>query len=57
MAASSFAVLLRQYRLASGLTQENLAERATLSARAISDLERGSKRRRGPVRCGFLPRR
>jgi tetratricopeptide (TPR) repeat protein/transcriptional regulator with XRE-family HTH domain len=39
-----FASLLRGYRLASGLTQEALAERAHLSARAISDLERGLKR-------------
>ncbi|MFN8540851.1 MAG: helix-turn-helix domain-containing protein [Thermomicrobiales bacterium] len=37
----SFADLLRRYRTAAGLTQEELAERATLSARAISDLERG----------------
>ena len=34
-------MLLRRYRLAAGLTQEALAERAGLSARAISDLERG----------------
>lgn len=42
-ATSSFARLLRYYRLAAGLTQEELAERARLSARAISDLERGVK--------------
>ncbi len=42
-ATSSFARLLRYYRLAAGLTQEELAERARLSARAISDLERGLK--------------
>ncbi|MGH2618282.1 MAG: helix-turn-helix domain-containing protein, partial [Thermomicrobiales bacterium] len=36
-----FADLLRQHRLAAGLTQEELAERAGLSARGISDLERG----------------
>jgi transcriptional regulator with XRE-family HTH domain len=40
----SFATLLRRYRLAAGLTQEELAERARLSARAISDLERGTRR-------------
>ena len=40
----SFGVLLKQYRLAAGLTQEALAERAGLSARAISDLERGVNR-------------
>ncbi len=44
-AAASFAELLKQYRAAAGLTQEELAERATLSARAISDLERGLKHR------------
>ena len=42
-ATSSFARLLRYYRLAAGLTQEELAERARLSTRAISDLERGVK--------------
>src|SRR5690242_15835838 len=35
--------LLRHYRQAVGLTQEELAERATLSARAISELERGAR--------------
>jgi transcriptional regulator with XRE-family HTH domain len=39
----SFGYLLRRYRLASLLTQEQLAERAHLSYRAISDLERGAK--------------
>jgi DNA-binding XRE family transcriptional regulator len=39
-----FAELLRQHRLALGLTQGELAERAGLSERAISDLERGLKR-------------
>ena len=42
-ATSSFARLLRSQRLVAGLTQEELAERARLSARAISDLERGVK--------------
>jgi predicted ATPase/transcriptional regulator with XRE-family HTH domain len=41
---ASFGVILKQYRLAAGLTQEVLAERAGLSARAISDLERGVNR-------------
>jgi pimeloyl-ACP methyl ester carboxylesterase len=41
VADSGFAHVLRQQRLASGLTQEDLAERAKLSVRAISDLERG----------------
>jgi non-specific serine/threonine protein kinase len=44
VAAWSFASLLRQHRLTHGLTQEELAERAGVSARAISDLERGLKR-------------
>src|SRR5215470_8893910 len=36
-----FSAVLKRKRLARGLTQEDLAERAGLSARAISDLERG----------------
>jgi transcriptional regulator with XRE-family HTH domain len=36
-----FGDLLRRYRLEAGLTQEALAEGSALSARAISDLERG----------------
>ena len=36
----SFGELLRQTRLAAGLTQEALAERAGVSAKAVSDLER-----------------
>ena len=40
----SFAALLRRYRRAAGLTQEQLAERAGLSARAVSDLERDEGR-------------
>ena len=40
VATASFAALLRQHRQALGLTQEELAERAGLSGRAISDLER-----------------
>ncbi len=37
----SFATLLRQLRHAAGLTQDELADRAHVSARTISDLERG----------------
>jgi predicted ATPase/DNA-binding XRE family transcriptional regulator len=37
--------LLKRFRRAAGLTQEQLAERAGLSTREISDLERGLKRR------------
>jgi transcriptional regulator with XRE-family HTH domain len=44
MARPVFATLLRQHRVAAGLSQEELAERAGLSARAISDLERGLRR-------------
>jgi predicted ATPase/DNA-binding CsgD family transcriptional regulator len=40
----SFGELLRQYRLAAGLTQGALAERAGLSVRGLSDLERGARR-------------
>ncbi len=42
--STSFAHLLRRYRRAAGLTQEQLAEQAGLSARAVSDLERGENR-------------
>jgi tetratricopeptide (TPR) repeat protein/transcriptional regulator with XRE-family HTH domain len=38
---ASFGRLLRGHRLAAGLTQEELAERAGLSVRAVSDMERG----------------
>ena len=42
--ALSFAGLLRRLRDDAGLTQEELAEAATLSPRAVSDLERGVNR-------------
>jgi predicted ATPase/transcriptional regulator with XRE-family HTH domain len=42
MTESDFGALLRQYRVAAGLTQEALAERAGVSTRGISDLERGA---------------
>jgi predicted ATPase/DNA-binding XRE family transcriptional regulator len=41
---ASFSALLKHYRAAAGLSQEALAARAGLSARAISDLERGVNR-------------
>jgi transcriptional regulator with XRE-family HTH domain len=41
---TSFSTLLKRYRQAAGLSQEALAARAGLSARAISDLERGINR-------------
>ena len=40
-----FGKLLRQYRLAAGLSQEALAERAHMSPFAISALERGHRRK------------
>jgi predicted ATPase/DNA-binding XRE family transcriptional regulator len=39
-----FGALLKRYRMAAGLTQEALAARASLSTRAVSDLERGLSR-------------
>ena len=42
--ASAFGVLLRHHRLAAGLSQEALAERARMSAHGISALERGYRR-------------
>jgi predicted ATPase/DNA-binding XRE family transcriptional regulator len=42
--AASFGELLRQHRLARGLTQDALAERAGLSAHGIQKLERGATR-------------
>jgi transcriptional regulator with XRE-family HTH domain len=42
--ALSFAGLLRQLRAEAGLTQEELAEAASLSPRSVSDLERGINR-------------
>jgi serine/threonine protein kinase, bacterial len=41
---TEFGALLRRHRIDAGLTQEELAERAQLSARVISDLERGVNR-------------
>jgi non-specific serine/threonine protein kinase len=43
-----FGTVLRAYRQAAGLSQEALAERAGLSMRAISDLERGRRLRPYP---------
>ena len=41
---AGFGALLKRQRLAAGLTQEALAERAGLSAKAVSDLERDPAR-------------
>ncbi len=43
--APPFGILLRQYRVAARLTQEELAARTGVSVRTISDLERGVFRR------------
>src|SRR5689334_4715489 len=45
----SFRTLLRRYRVAAGLSQQELAERAGLSRRGISDLERGTRRTPHPT--------
>ena len=42
--SSEFGVLLRRYRVAAGLSQEALAERARMSTEGISALERGFRR-------------
>jgi predicted ATPase/DNA-binding CsgD family transcriptional regulator/transcriptional regulator with XRE-family HTH domain len=42
--STTFRALLRQHRLAAGVSQAALAERAGLSLRGISDLERGARR-------------
>ena len=52
--AAPFGAVVRQLRRAAGLTQEALAERATLSARAISDLERGINRAPQPTTLRLL---
>src|SRR5688500_104909 len=44
MAKTRFGDLSLHYRIAAGLTQEELAERSGLSTRGISDLERGARR-------------
>ena len=44
----SFGERLRRYREAATLTQEELAERAGLTAMAVSALERGERRRPYP---------
>ena len=44
VAESTFGALLRRHRLAAGLSQEALAERARLSVNGISALERGDRR-------------
>ena len=43
-ATTSFADLLRHLRVSAALSQEELAERAGMSLRGVSDLERGARR-------------
>ena len=45
----TFGVLLRRYREATGLAQEELAERAGLTAGAIGAPERGERKRPYPL--------
>jgi transcriptional regulator with XRE-family HTH domain len=45
MSSSGFAAVVRRHRLAAGFTQEQLAERASLSLRTVGDIERGRTRR------------
>ncbi|MFI5272790.1 MAG: ATP-binding protein [Ktedonobacterales bacterium] len=51
---ASFGTLLRRYREAANLTQEALAQRAGLSVRGISDLERGVRQRPRRDTVGLL---
>ena len=44
MEGQGFSVLLRRYRVAAGVSQETLAERAGLSSQAVSAIERGERR-------------
>jgi predicted ATPase len=44
METQSFGQLLKRFRVQAGLSQEALAERARMSAHAISSLERGARR-------------
>jgi DNA-binding beta-propeller fold protein YncE/transcriptional regulator with XRE-family HTH domain len=50
----SFGALLRHHRLAAQLTQEELAERAGISARSVSDIERGISRAPQKATVRFL---
>ena len=52
--SQTFGSLLRQYRLAAGLSQEALAERAGLSADAIAHIERGRRAAPRPSTLGML---
>ncbi len=56
VAQSAFGAVLRRRRLAAGLTQEELAERSGLTARTISNLERGRTGRPYQVSAESLAR-
>jgi DNA-binding XRE family transcriptional regulator len=45
---ATFGAMLRELREAAGLTQEELAARADLTAKAVSALERGERKRPYP---------
>ena len=51
---SGFAGLLQRLRLRAGLTQEELAKAADVSARTVSDLERGINRTARADTAGLL---
>lgn len=52
--ATEFATLLRRHRLAAGLSQEELAEKAGLSSDAVAALERGRRRAPRPLTVRLL---
>ena len=52
--SADFGGLLRRLRMVAGLTQEELAEAAKLSARSVSDLERGVSRTARPQTARLL---
>lgn len=54
MEEQTFARALRESRLAAGLSQEQLAERADMSVQAVSALERGIRTRPYPSTCDRL---
>ncbi len=51
---SDFAHTIRRFRLRAGLSQEELAERAGVSARAVSDMERGLRKNPRPETLRLL---
>jgi transcriptional regulator with XRE-family HTH domain len=52
--SQDFGALLKRYRDAAGLTQEELAERAHISPQAISQLERGVRQTPYPATARLL---